>query len=347
LADANKFDEAVELCGNAEKALIKLKDAEGVLRLRERKKELEVLKKEYGKVKDADARLAVDGDDAEANLVMGRFYAFQKGDWTKAIPMLAKGGDPFLKLLAEGETKAASTLNGAEKLGIGTAWWNGSLDAEAKMLTGSTSTCKVSVDKETLKKAKGALKSRGVHWFIEAWPLLEDADRNKLRPRFRDYDSNVAASPDRKGDPEGWTHWNIGSTCDRSATYARSGRYSLHTASNPKGELNLKMVTKVRLIAGKKYTLSCWALTTGDAHGNVELQGPDGNGGLYTVGVRILPDRPYWSRFQTEFEPAKGVSEMNFRLVMDGKNSQLWLDDVSLVCEGKEVLANGGFENPK
>jgi hypothetical protein len=61
----------------------------------------------------------------------------------------------------------------------------------------------------------------------------------------------------------------------------------------------------------------------------------------------MLPDRPYWSRYQTEFEPAKGVSEVNFRLVIDGKNSQLWLDDVSLVCEGKEVLANGGFENPK
>lgn len=351
LSAINKYDEALQACSDSEKASIKLKDAETVLKLREMKKALEALKKEYAKVKDADAKLAMDADDPDANLVMGRFWAFIKDDWGRAIPLLAKSSDPFLKALAEGETKAAPTLNGPQKIEIGDAWWNGSTEADAKMLTGATGSFKVSVDKETLKKAKGRLKARAGHWYEQAWALLQDSERDRLRPKFKAMQMNPAAGPDRKGEIEGWKHYGAGSAADLSGTYVRSGRYALHAAPNAKGDVVVFLASNdVRLIPGKKYELSAWCLTDGKAGGGLNCVRPggfsmtDADGKPFQIALSFPSDQPYWSRSKVTFAVPKGSGDVTFRIELNGKNGQVWIDDLGLVCEGKEVLMNGSFE---
>lgn len=351
LSAANKYDEALQICSDVEKISIKLKDTETVLKLRETKKALETLRKEYAVVKEADAKLSADADDPEANLVMGRFWAFIKDDWGRAIPMLAKCNDPFLKALAEGETKAAPTLNGSQKIEIGDAWWGGSMDADAKMLTGATSTFKVNVDKETLKKAKGRLKARAGYWYEQAWPLLENSQRDRLRQKFKGIHMNQSAGPDRKGEIAGWKNYGAGSAADLSGAYVRSGRYSLHAAPNSKGDVVVFLASNdVRLIPGKKYDLSGWSLTDGKAGGSLTgvrpggLSMTDADGKPFQIGLSFPSDQPFWSRSQISFTVPKGIGDITFRLELNGKNGQVWIDDLSLMCDGKEVLMNGGFE---
>ena len=60
-------------------------------------------------------------DDAEANYRVGRYRAAVKGDWKKALPMLAKGSDAAWKKLAEQEL--ASPAEAREQLALANGWW--------------------------------------------------------------------------------------------------------------------------------------------------------------------------------------------------------------------------------
>lgn len=52
-------------------------------------------------VKKAELKLAEKPDDPEANLTLGKYLAFVKGDWEGAIPHLSMGSDAILKAAAE------------------------------------------------------------------------------------------------------------------------------------------------------------------------------------------------------------------------------------------------------
>ena len=63
----------------------------------------------YAAVKDSLARLEEDANHPDANLVAGRFYCFQKGDWETGLPMLARGDDKDLAAAAIGDMKVSKT----------------------------------------------------------------------------------------------------------------------------------------------------------------------------------------------------------------------------------------------
>lgn len=66
-------------------------------------------------------RLKAAPNDPGANLSVGRFLCFMRGDWDAGLPMLVKGSDPVLESLAVRELAAPTAVEDVMKLAD--AWW--------------------------------------------------------------------------------------------------------------------------------------------------------------------------------------------------------------------------------
>ncbi len=60
-------------------------------------------------------------DDPAANLALGRWFCFERGDWKQGLPHLAKCGNPTLKDLAAQERTFSGTP--ADQVKLADAWW--------------------------------------------------------------------------------------------------------------------------------------------------------------------------------------------------------------------------------
>ncbi|NQT14659.1 MAG: PD40 domain-containing protein, partial [Planctomycetes bacterium] len=76
----------------------------------------------YAEVAKAEAVLADNPTDPEANLAVGRYLCLTKRDWEKGIAMLALGSDAHLKALAVKELEGAASAG--EQVALGDAWWD-------------------------------------------------------------------------------------------------------------------------------------------------------------------------------------------------------------------------------
>ncbi|HZK81996.1 MAG TPA: hypothetical protein VFC46_13035 [Humisphaera sp.] len=74
-----------------------------------------------GAATKAAAILATRPEDPNASLTLGRFDAFLKNYWDKAIPLLASSSDTILKNLAQMELSAATDPN--KQLQAANGWW--------------------------------------------------------------------------------------------------------------------------------------------------------------------------------------------------------------------------------
>ena len=79
------------------------------------------IQEDFAATADARAALEKNRDDAAANLAVGKFYCFSKGDWEKGLPLLARGADAALKSVAEKEQANPNTAE--ERLGLADQWW--------------------------------------------------------------------------------------------------------------------------------------------------------------------------------------------------------------------------------
>ena len=84
--------------------------------------------RELGGARDAAAKVAKDfeklkatPDDPAANLAIGRYLCFVKGDWEAGLPKLAKGSDTALKALAAQELTHPTSAD--EVAVLADAWW--------------------------------------------------------------------------------------------------------------------------------------------------------------------------------------------------------------------------------
>src|SRR5262249_18043696 len=82
---------------------------------------LGTMRKEHAKAKQASEVLASDPKNADANLALGRYQCFYKGDWAAGLPRLAQGSDAALTELAEKSLK--ETDDQGVLMEIAGAWW--------------------------------------------------------------------------------------------------------------------------------------------------------------------------------------------------------------------------------
>ena len=78
--------------------------------------------KAYEEVKAAKMTLEKTPDDPAANLVVGKYLCFFKGEWDQGLPMLALGKDDALKALATQELAGAASS--VEQANLADGWWN-------------------------------------------------------------------------------------------------------------------------------------------------------------------------------------------------------------------------------
>jgi len=122
---ADRYDIAVVLATSASKAVAKSKIAtrkEVEERLARRRHDIHLLEPIHAAAKKAQETMEKTPADPEANLTVGRWLCFYKGDWTPGLPMLARGSDEKLKALAEQESKSPTDAD--QQVQIADAWWD-------------------------------------------------------------------------------------------------------------------------------------------------------------------------------------------------------------------------------
>ena len=140
-----------------------VKDAGFVSQLIARRADVELIVHAHDSLKSSFEVLAKTPKDPEANLVVGKFACFTKGDFTQGLPKLAAGSDPSLKALAESEAKGATSAD--QQLKLGDAWWSAS---------------------ETAAGAeKLAMEARAVLWYQAAIPGASGVERDRAAGRVK------------------------------------------------------------------------------------------------------------------------------------------------------------------
>jgi hypothetical protein len=155
--------------GEAEKA----KDGSLSKLISERTAEIEELAKVYEAVKKATATLDETPTDLEANLTVGKYKCFAKGDWDGGLPMLALSNDTELKSLAKQELDGAASSSEQAKLGDG--WW--------------------SLAEKKDGRAKRQIQGRAAYWYRKALPGLSGLAKDKVEKRLKSSDTQRSGSP--------------------------------------------------------------------------------------------------------------------------------------------------------
>lgn len=121
LAEQAMRSDRVEAVGRlaiaAEQAARAGKDATLMKSIGDRAAALRRAEAEAKAAADARVRLATNPDDPTSNGILGKYVAVARGDWPRALPMLAKGSDPNWKSIATRELAAAPPAE------IADAWW--------------------------------------------------------------------------------------------------------------------------------------------------------------------------------------------------------------------------------
>ncbi len=89
--------------------------------LSDKLKEMEGLRRELAAVQQAEASLQTNPDDPAANLLVGRWYCFDKGNWDRGLPFLAKGSDAQLSQAASKELTPPADPEAM--VALGDIWW--------------------------------------------------------------------------------------------------------------------------------------------------------------------------------------------------------------------------------
>lgn len=89
-------------------------------RARETKSGVKAIEREFKKLAPMHTKLLESPDDPDANLAVGRFLCFYKGEWTKGLPLLAKASDADLEAVANLELDPSASAEGRMK--VANAW---------------------------------------------------------------------------------------------------------------------------------------------------------------------------------------------------------------------------------
>jgi hypothetical protein len=83
--------------------------------------DVRLLQAQSAKLAPVMEKLKTSPDDAAANLELGRFLCFWRGDWGNGLPFLAKGSDGDLKALAQEDLAAG--IDVPMQFAVANAWW--------------------------------------------------------------------------------------------------------------------------------------------------------------------------------------------------------------------------------
>jgi hypothetical protein len=140
----------------------KLRDGGFVRFVSNRKQEIDEIGKAYENVRTSAKRLEENPTDPEANLTVGKYRCFVKGDWDNGLAMLALGNDPTLKGLAAKELE--NPADTGEQLKVADGWWN--------------------VSESQGGKSRHHCQLHAAYWYAAALPHLDGLSKAKAASRI-------------------------------------------------------------------------------------------------------------------------------------------------------------------
>jgi hypothetical protein len=135
-----------------------------------RARDIDPLRLEWQRSKEAVETLATNPDDKGANLIVGRFLCLMKGQWEQGLPYLAKGSDTRLAALAQRELSAPT--DAVEQITLGDAWRD--------------------LGKTEPSRAKTQSLRRAYAWYEEALAKGKTVTRTKAEQRLAELDKLIS-----------------------------------------------------------------------------------------------------------------------------------------------------------
>ena len=174
--------------------------------VKKRNEEITTAKERFADLQAFVDRLKKDAGDAEANLKLGEYYAFTRGKWARAIPLLAKSNADPLGTLAKRDL--AAPMDSKEQLALADAWW----DYAAKQ-----------TDKQQLR-----LQERAAYWYDKAAPSLTGLNRTKAVKRVEQVAARLEGVRPSVEGPVGFIKTLEGHASEiRAVALSHDGRYGL------------------------------------------------------------------------------------------------------------------------
>jgi hypothetical protein len=144
------FDAASRYAKLATGSLRRVKDPQFNRDVMAHDREIEHLKTRYAAVAKAMETLKDDPDSAAANLTVGQWRCFTKGNWDKGLPYLAKGSREDLAQLARQEL--AKPAAAQAQAAVGDGWW--------------------ALAEKDRSETKAGFRARALYWYEKASPGL-------------------------------------------------------------------------------------------------------------------------------------------------------------------------------
>lgn len=208
----------------------------------------------------------------------------------------------------------------------------------------------IGVGDEYFKSAKKYPKDRqkfldqANEWWAKGWPQLDSFWKDKTRDTLRKiYAAPVSAvHPIQKQE---WTTDGVVATSER----VHSGNFAAKLPmpkGNPDG-YHQPLKNDLKLPAGcKELEISAWVLADGTNSSDDDMKPlvSDAKGKLLSAtGTPIQSDIPVWTKI-TQIIPCVGAVRLQVFFEFKSRQGIVFVDDVSIKCDGKELLPNGGFE---
>jgi len=168
---ADRYDVARAIGKLATDSAKKTRDPIAKNAVEKKLKALKQLEADYAKIKDALAVLETKPTDPEANLAVGKYRCFVRGDWDDGLPYLALGSDPVLQKLAEQEVVMPDSATDQAKLADG--WWD-------------------LAEKEKDAATKKRMQQRAGFWYKKALPKLTGLGKKKVEKRLADIEKETS-----------------------------------------------------------------------------------------------------------------------------------------------------------
>ncbi|MCY3022999.1 MAG: hypothetical protein NTW87_28820 [Planctomycetota bacterium] len=216
LANDTQYDAALKLVGPLDDLARRANKPELAKAVAARLKDLRAAQAEWAKVKPSLDRLKANPDDPEACLTVGRYHLATKGDWERALPLLAKCSAPAFKEAAARDLLGPETATA--QADVCDLWW---------ALTGKES-----------GPLKTALQVRAAHWYSQACDGLAAARKQQTEKRLQTLDDAVRTASGIIADKVVLWNMHNGSHANRGAAQASvillSGRKEVYAAKDLK-----------------------------------------------------------------------------------------------------------------
>ncbi len=241
--DLDHYKAAHQLGDAIVSAAKKAKSPSLVLELQRRVEEIKGIEKSFARLQGFLDRVQKDPKDAEAQLELAKYFAYQKKRWEKALPYFARCGDKALEPLARQDI--ADPKDAKEQLALADGWWD---------LAGTRKDA-----------AKLAIQMRAMFWYDKAMPSLSGLNRTKAQKRIdlvQDQLTGTIVTPQPLAGPVGEFKKFEGHTEEiKGVALSHDGRYAASCSRDQTVrvyDLNAKETKETHLIRG--HTKEVWSV---------------------------------------------------------------------------------------